>query len=125
MARVPGVSQHHQLVGGWVAGLAFVGEWKKGYVEVSGLIGGCLILRAGKPQVVENPCISVIEDSSFCQTTRRCGPRSWAGVFWLISYFRNSSEMERSCVECLWSDAKNVIALFLYRRCGLRLDFLF
>ena len=29
-------------------------------------------------------------------------------VFRLSSYFRNLWEMEKSCVECLWSDPKNV-----------------
>ena len=58
---VPGSSLHHQLVG--VAEVTFVGE--RGQVEVSAIDGGCLGLWAGKPQVGEDPCLSVIEASSF------------------------------------------------------------
>ena len=51
---VPDSSQHHQLVGGVVAGVALVGEYGRGEVEVSALVGGCLGLRAGKPLVGES-----------------------------------------------------------------------
>ena len=29
-------------------------------------------------------------------------------VFWLSSYFRNFSEIENRCMECVWNDPKNV-----------------
>ena len=56
MVQVLGSSQHHQLeggVGGGDVGVTFVGEWGRGWVEVSVLVGGCLGLKAGKSQVGE------------------------------------------------------------------------
>ena len=49
-------------------------------VEVPAMVGGSLGRRAGMSQVGETPYVSVIGDYSFCPTTHRNGPRSWAFV---------------------------------------------
>ena len=46
------------------------------YVELSVLVGGCLVFRPGKPQVVKTLRVSVIDDSSYCPSPRRGGPLS-------------------------------------------------
>ena len=61
--------------------MRFVGQWERGWFEVSALVRGYLGLKAGKSHVCETPRVSVIEDSSFCPTTRWGGPPIWAGVF--------------------------------------------
>ena len=45
MVQVLSLSQHHQLVGG-VAGVTFVEEGEKRWIELSVLVSGCLMLRA-------------------------------------------------------------------------------
>ena len=45
------------------------------------------------------------------------------GVCRLGSDFWNLSEMEKSCVECLWRVPKNAKVYFMYRRCSLMKDF--
>ena len=45
------------------------------------------------------------------------------GVFLFISYIHNFLEIEKSCIECLWSDPMNVKAKFLYSCWSLRKNF--
>ena len=47
---------------------------------MSALVGGCLALRVKKPQVGENPHVSVMDDSLFCLRPRRGGPWSLAAA---------------------------------------------